>query len=209
MAWDHDFCRAAVDVAVRGVLGFPRHVAREAGVADGRCGALAIMQHSGGALNLNVHLYLPVTDPVFVHRGDRMAFWSAPALTELDVAEVLPAVVPRVGRVLARRGMGDADETVYVADRWAEQAPVLAGIAATSVQGRAALGPRAGGRLRLHEDPPKATEPSEFGRSHARQEGFDLHAGVRVPAGARDRLERLSRYTLRLWVAQDRLQLRG
>ena len=32
---------------------------------------------------------------------------------------------------------------------------------------------------------------------HARARGFDLHAGIVVPAGARDRLERLCRYALR------------
>jgi hypothetical protein len=38
---------------------------------------------------------------------------------------------------------------------------------------------------------------------HARWEGFDLHAGVRIPAGHRDRLERVCRYALRPPVAGD------
>jgi hypothetical protein len=38
-----------------------------------------------------------------------------------------------------------------------------------------------------------------------RWEGFDLHAGVRVPAGHRDRLERLCRYALRPPLADERL----
>ncbi len=42
---------------------------------------------------------------------------------------------------------------------------------------------------------------------HARQQGFDLHAGVVVPAGARECLERLCRYALRPPVGQDRRQL--
>ena len=44
-------------------------------------------------------------------------------------------------------------------------------------------------------------------RIAARWEGFDLHAGVRVPAGHRDRLERVCRYALRPPVAGDRLQI--
>jgi hypothetical protein len=44
-------------------------------------------------------------------------------------------------------------------------------------------------------------------RGHARLDGFDLHAGVRVPADDRERLERLCRYALRPPVAQDRLHL--
>ncbi len=50
-------------------------------------------------------------------------------------------------------------------------------------------------------------DPPPLGRWHARQHGFDLHAGIVVPAGARDRLERLCRYALRPPVGQDRLQL--
>jgi len=38
------------------------------------------------------------------------------------------------------------------------------------------------------------------------QPGNDLHAGIVVPAGSRDRLERLCRYALRPPVGQDRLQ---
>ena len=45
------------------------------------------------------------------------------------------------------------------------------------------------------------------GRCHARQDGFDLHAGVPVPAGERERFERVCRYALRASVAQDRLSL--
>ena len=42
---------------------------------------------------------------------------------------------------------------------------------------------------------------------HARWEGFDLHAGVRIPAGHRDRLEQVCRYALRPPVAGDHLHL--
>ena len=42
---------------------------------------------------------------------------------------------------------------------------------------------------------------------HARWEGFDLHAAVRVPAGRRDRLERVCRYALLPPVAGTRRQL--
>jgi hypothetical protein len=44
-------------------------------------------------------------------------------------------------------------------------------------------------------------------RRHPCQHDFDLHAGVRVSAHDRERLERVCRYALRPPVAQDRLQL--
>jgi len=93
---------------------------------------MAVIQRFGGALNLNVHLHVLVIDGVFAPRGGGVVFWPAPALAALDVAEVLAGVVARVDRLLARRGMGDADEAAGAADGWAEQAPVLAGIAAAS-----------------------------------------------------------------------------
>ena len=45
LAWNHDLCRAIVGVYVRAVLGFLCHVARQAGVVDGRGGAVVIVQH--------------------------------------------------------------------------------------------------------------------------------------------------------------------
>jgi len=56
LAWDHELCRAVVGVFVRAVLGFLRARARDNGVADGRGGAVAVIQRFGGALNLNVHV---------------------------------------------------------------------------------------------------------------------------------------------------------
>jgi len=149
---------------------------------------------------------------VFARGGADVRFCPAPLLTAADVGDVLATIVPRVRRLLERRGLGDGEEGAGAADEWAEDAPVLAGMAGASVQGTFALGPRAGKRARpcgavsvedqLRED----TVPGP-GRCHARQEGFDLEAGVWVPADERDRLERLCRYALRPTVAQDRLRL--
>jgi hypothetical protein len=51
--------------------------------------------------------------------------------------------------------------------------------------------------------------PAMPGPCHARAGGFDLHAGLIVRAGHRDRLERLCRYTLRPPLAQERLLRTG
>ena len=47
LAWNHDVCRGVVAVFVRAVLGFLRARARWNGVADGRSGAVAVVQASG------------------------------------------------------------------------------------------------------------------------------------------------------------------
>jgi hypothetical protein len=91
---------------------------------------MAVVQRFGGALNLNVHVHALVMDGVFARAGGGVAFWPAPPLKDLDVAEVLATVVPRVGRRLARHGLGDGGDGVSAPDAWAEEAPTLAGIAA-------------------------------------------------------------------------------
>ena len=205
LAWDHDLCRAVVGAFVRTVLRFHHHAARAAGVRDGRGGAVAVVQRFGGALNLNVHVHALVMDGVFARAGDGVAFVPSPPLADLDVAEVLATVVPRVGRLLARHGLGDGDDGVSAPDAWAEEAPILAGIAAASVRGTLAMGPRAGVRVRRCGEAAEADEPTSRGRCQARQDGFDLQARVRVPADERARLERLCRYALRPPVTRERL----
>ena len=204
LAWDHDLCRAVVAVSMRAVLGFLRHRAREAGVGDLRGGAVVIVQRFGGALNLNVHLHALVLDGCVDEGG---CFHPLPALDALDVAEVLATIVAGVRRLLVRRGLADDDEHAGSADAWVETEPTLAGIAAASVEGRVALGPRAGRRIRRRGDPPEEAESGGPRPCHARQDGFDLHAVVRIRAGCRDRLERVIRYALRPPIAADRLRL--
>ena len=48
----------------RAVVGFLRTRARRAGIANGRSGAVAIIQRFGSALNLNVHTTYLRFDPV-------------------------------------------------------------------------------------------------------------------------------------------------
>ncbi len=55
--------------------------------------------------------------------------------------------------------------------------------------------------------PWRVAPPSTRGGRHARAHGFDLHAGLVVPAGQRERLERLCHYALRRPVAPERLHL--
>lgn len=94
-------------------------------------------------------------------------------------------------------------------DPWSEEAPVLAAVAAASVDGRVAMGPRAGGRVRRCGDPPEDVAPTTLGPCRARADGYDLHAGLVVRAGHRDRLERVCRYALRPPLAQERLHRTG
>jgi Putative transposase len=110
---------------------------------------------------------------------------------------------------IIRRGLGGRDEGASETDAWADEAPVLAGLAAASVQGTVALGRQRGTRVPRLGDPPEEGEAPALGRCHAQSNGFDLHAGLVVPAGQREGLERVCRYALRPPVAQERLSLTG
>ncbi len=207
LAWHHDLCKAVVSVLLREVGRHLRSRARERGVADPRGGAVAIVQRFGGALNLNVHVHALVLDGVFARADDgRLEFHSTPGLTDADVADVLAAIEPGVTRLLVRLGLGGGDEG-HQRDGFAEATPLLAGLAAASTQDVIALGRAPGTRPRrlgaAPEDPP---EPAR-GACHAQWQGFDLHAGVLVPAGQRDRLERVCRYALRPPVTDERLRV--
>jgi len=208
LAWDHELCRAVVGVFVRSVLGFLRARARLDGVTDGRGGAVAVIQRFGGALNLNLHTHVLGLDGVFARDGaGALTFHPARRLTALDVEEVLATVEPRIKRLLDRRGLGEGADEGAASDAWAEDAPVLAGLAAASVQGTVALGPHRGARLRRLGDPSEEGETPADDGCHARANGFDLHAGLVVPAGQRDRLERVCRYALRPPVTEERLHM--
>ena len=81
LAWDHELCRAVTGVALRTVLGFLRRRARRHGIADGRSGAVVIVQRFGGTLNLNVHLHALVLDGVFTREGSAVEFHPVRRLT--------------------------------------------------------------------------------------------------------------------------------
>lgn len=158
-------------------------------------------------MNLNVHIHALALDGVFAPDGGDGVSFHAHVRHDDDVGPLLVIVQRRIERLLQRRGVPDGREGFDAPDRWSEDAPALAGLAAASVEGVVALGPRAGARVRRWGDRVEMPAPPPIGRWHARQQGFDLHAGIVVPAGSRDRLERLCRYALRPPVGQDRLQL--
>jgi hypothetical protein len=158
----------------------------------------------GGALNLNIHLHALVLDGVFTKNGSVEHFHPVRRLTREDVAQVVALIARRVARLLERRGVAGSAEGGEAPGLWSEEAPVLAAVAAASVEGRVALGPRAGARVRRCGDPPEEVTPTTRGPCHDNAGGFDLHGGLMTPAGHRDRLERLCRYALRPPVAQER-----
>lgn len=208
LAWDHDLCRAVASVLLRAVFRVLRERARDAGVEAGRGGGVVVIQRFGGALNLNVHFHALVLDGVFAPTdGGTLAFHAFRRLTTLDVEEVLATIEPLIARELQRQGLAADSEDADAAKPWADEAPVLAELAAASVQSTVGLGPRRGVRPCRFGTARDWVEPPAPGPCQARANGFSLHAALVVPAGQRERLERLCGYILRAPLASDRLHL--
>ena len=151
-----------------------------------------------------------VLDGVFsaIADGDALEFYPTPPPSDAEVARLLSRIRARILRLLARRGLAP-DVDVTPPDPVAEESPALAGLSSASVQGRVALGERAGARLLALGRDPEARWATCGGARHAHLDGFDLHANVAVRGEDRKGLEQLCRYLLRPAVAQDRLRLTG
>ena len=157
LAWDHALARAVLGVAVRVLLGFQRHRARRQGIRDGRSGSVTVIQRFGGGLNQNIHFHTLLFDGVFFEgkAGEgTLAFWPLPPQTDDEVGLALARIAVRVQRLLEGRGLDPGEAEVCQADPVVEESPALAGISRASIQGRIALGLRAGARVwRVGDDP--------------------------------------------------------
>ena len=209
LAWNHGLTRAVLRVYTRALRDIYRRGARTRGIAGVQTGMVTALQRAGGALNINVHFHTLVLDGVFTEStGGALAFHPAPGPSDAEVAAALATIRQRVQRLLVRHGLEPGDDATG-ADRLADESPVLAGIVGASVQGRVALGPRAGARVRRLGDARDTTTVTSRGLRQAHLDGFDLHANVWVPAHDRAGVERLCRYILRPPFAQERLRLRS
>ncbi|MBM3484967.1 MAG: transposase, partial [Alphaproteobacteria bacterium] len=199
LAWRHDLCRRVARILHGAIERHLRTWAQAHGVAHPRGGGVAVLQRFGGSVNLNVHVHALLLDGVFARAaGGGLRFHAAPAPSSTDVAEVLATIVPRVRALLTRHDLDEDD-----ASDPGDASPVLADWAATSVEGLVGAGAARRRPTRLGAAA-IATSHAQA-PCHAQWEGFDLHAGVRVPAGQRDRLERVCRYALRPPLAEERI----
>ncbi|MEO2167124.1 MAG: transposase, partial [bacterium] len=167
------------------------------------------------ALNLNIHFHAIIPQGVFAEASDgEIYFEPGPPPSRPDMDKLAGSIRRRVGKVLARAdgtATGEGLPSLEISlDPVAEELPTLAPLGAASIQGRAALGPRAGRRPRRRgREKARAGEPGRSRPRHRRYnaniEGFDLDASVRVRGGDKPRLERLLRYLLRPPIAAGRL----
>ena len=211
LAYDARLTGEVLNLFLRTLFASLRRRARSLwGVRRAQCGAVTFVQRFGSAAaNLNVHFHSLVLDGVYdVTNAGPTRFHPLPPPDDEEVARVVVATARRLERLLEARGLGpDADPSE--SDPLAQEDPLLATLAAASLQGRVATGPRAGQLLLRLGD---RVEPEELTSSEdippprcASAAGLSLHADVAVPARDRKRLERLARYVGRPPLAAERL----
>jgi hypothetical protein len=149
-----------------------------------------------------------VLDGVFAgfEPGDAPTFHaeSSQTLRDADIEWLTRHVGRLVVGLLRRRGV--LDERHRLAEGAFDAADPLHAVQAAAVQGVIAFGARRGGPVeRFGEVFPPGRRPGRKALC-ADWRGFSLHAAVRVPAGHRDRLERLCRYVCRPPLAVNRVR---
>jgi hypothetical protein len=85
-----------------------RHLLEQAGleVGEGHGGAATLIQRSGSAANLNIHLHRLVLDGVYRCGADGLPdFVEVDAPTEDELHALLQIVITRITKLLTRRGV--------------------------------------------------------------------------------------------------------
>ena len=153
----------------------------------------------GARCHWHIHALLP--DGVFGVAADPLPFHRVAAPTREELAALVVSLRKRLLRLLGRRGL-DPEQV----DEQVAQGDLLAGWQAAALTGRIIVGPRAGWQVCRIGGQPVAMAPRGKGLC-ADADGVNLHAGVHVPAGQPQRLERLLRYLLRPPLIRERLSL--
>jgi hypothetical protein len=207
LAYDSVLLREVLRIFIQTVFSsLRRRSKKQFGIRKSDCGGVTFVQRFGGAINLNVHLHSLVFDGVYHEDSEgRIRFRRLSPPSDAEVEKVTASIVKKIRRLLDRRGLGP--QTGFEeADPLLRDQPLLAELYGASVQGRVAVGPETGKRLKGVRFEFEAEGKGKMvGRCCASLSGFSLHAAVRIPGKARRQLENLCRYVARPAVATDRL----
>ncbi len=209
LAFDADLFTDAVRIAVHTIFDWQRRIAKDLlglkSKYQAHCGAITAIHRARSDLRINVHPHNLVLDGVFVEDAPGRAprFHALPAPSAADIQQVAWEICQKTTRLCQKRGVYlgvDADE----ADSLATEEPLLTELATASMLGTVALGERAGQQL-LQLGIAVDDDHNNTRRDNTPAHGFNLHAGLRIPAHDRRRLEKLCRYVLRPPIAEERL----
>jgi hypothetical protein len=190
LARDAKLLTKALGVFLREVFAGLR---RRTGGEPGDVGAVTGIQRFGGSLNLNVHFHAVVIDGVY--REGR--FRPAPRPKRSDLEAMVVRVRRKIDGLLRREGVRLHDEEESVMEPLdLFQAASIRRRVATSVDARAVE--VVGGERASPPNPRK--QGLEAG-----EQGYSIHAAVRMKAADRKGREILLRYVLRPSFAEERM----
>ena len=179
--------------------------ARRRGLEGAECGAINFVQRFGSSLNLNIHFHVVVVDGVWTRSpGGGVQFHAAGAPTRDDLAAIVEQVRARALSWLRRKGHIDDRSEEEGSQERAEQTALEACAAIAMARGRTQVL----GTDREELDDHGSGRPGVDGA--VERDGFNLHAGVTIPAGDDEGREKLCRYAARPALSLQRfLRLRG
>jgi hypothetical protein len=150
---------------------------------------------------------VPVAAVARTTQKGEVVFQHVAPPSDAEVARVADRVHRSVSRLLERRGLGP-QVIPEEADTLQRDQPLLAELYGASISGRVATGPRAGRHVtKVGDEFDLENQALSSGPHCASVAGYSVHAGVRIPAHDRMRLERLARYAGRPPLATERLSL--
>ena len=175
-------------------------------------GAVTLIQHFGGALNLNIHFHMIVLDGVYTggSNGLPMRFRQVKAPNRAELTRLTQTIAQRVGRYLERQGLMERDTgniflTQEAVDN-SDEDPTNQ-LLGSSVTYRIAVGPQQGRKVFTLQTLPDIGSDNLSTTVVGEVSGFSLHAGVATKANERSKLERLCRYITRPPVSTKRLSM--
>ena len=185
LAYQPKLVTQVLQIFLCAIFSWQRLCARRSGIADGKPGAVTVIQRFGSAINLNVHLHVLVVDGVFVEQGDAAEFVALKAPSDAEVEAVARKVARRVLALIKRC----EENTETIVDESAD--PYFKSVLESQR------------KITLATD--GHDPPIKRGRRSAFLQGFSIHANVAVGANKRDALEKLARYCARPPIALSRL----
>lgn len=190
LATNPEFLRKILAIYHRTISRFYLKQAKISKLQNPKVGAITVIQRFGGALNLNVHFHTLYMDGVYYEDEFGELKFQEIKPSHDDVVRLAKILKKRINRKLLNLEEIDSSENV---------------IEAQSVQNRDEFF-----KLPVPIGKVQETPFQEFKgyRCHY-EDGFSLHAKIKIKAENREGLERLCRYVMRGPIAKERIQYSG
>ncbi|MBC7427635.1 MAG: transposase [Bacteriovorax sp.] len=184
-----EYLRSALAIFHRSIN---RHYLKKAKllkIFNPKVGAITVVQRFGGGLNLNVHFHSLYLDGVFYENGQGLEVFHEFIPTHEEIVKIVSQLKKRLTKLLNKI------ENINIDDFSINQ------VHAHSVQNRDEKN-----QLPIPIGKNCDSPYQEFkGMRCCYDDGFSLHANVKILAHERDGLERLCRYVLRGPLAKERI----